>query len=150
MSLPAKRTQKRVRVLFLCTHNSARSQIAEAILRHKGGQAVEVFSAGTEVTRVHPDALAVLRARGIETSGLSSKHLAQFVDAPFDYVITVCDNARESCPYFPHAGARLHWSFPDPTAAGDLAARAQAFVAVFEGLAVRIKGLLGEIEAMGK
>jgi ArsR family transcriptional regulator, arsenate/arsenite/antimonite-responsive transcriptional repressor / arsenate reductase (thioredoxin) len=135
------------RVLFLCTHNSARSQMAEAllrhlVLRHLGGDQVEVFSAGTEVTRVHPQALVTLERQGIETSGLHSKHLNQLLGQQFDYVITVCDRASESCPIFPGDPERIHWSFPDPSAVTDPAEQQMAFTQVFVGLEKRLKLLL--------
>ncbi len=90
-----------VRVLFLCTHNSARSQMAEGLLRHLGQGRVEVHSAGTVATRVHPLAVAAMAEKSIEISGQRSKHLEEFSGQEFDYVVTVCDNARESCPIFP-------------------------------------------------
>lgn len=128
-----------IRVLFLCTHNSARSQIAEAMLRHMGGDDFAAFSAGTEVTRVHPLALAALAERGIDRHGLSSKHLSDFVGQPFAVVITVCDRANDACPVFPDDTERIHWSFPDPSAVeGTDAERLAAFRQVREGLAQRL------------
>jgi Protein-tyrosine-phosphatase len=105
------------RVLFLCTHNSARSQMAEALLRHRNGDRFEVASAGTEQTRVHPLAIEAIRELGIDMSGHSSKTLDRFLSERWDYVITVCDRANDSCPVFPGAGERIHWSFSDPSAA---------------------------------
>lgn len=105
-----------IRVLFLCTHNSARSQIAEAALRQMGGADFAVFSAGTEVTRVHPLALRVLEEAHVSTDGLYSKSLHDFIGESFDFVITVCDQANESCPIFPGDPERIHWSIPDPSA----------------------------------
>ena len=105
-----------IRVLFLCTHNSARSQIAEALLRQLDGDDFQVFSAGTEVTRVHPLALRVLEEAHISTDGLYSKKVHDFIGEPFDFVITVCDQANESCPVFPGDPERIHWSIPDPSA----------------------------------
>jgi arsenate reductase (thioredoxin) len=104
-------------VLFLCSHNSARSQIAEALLRQMAGDRFDVFSAGTEGTRVHPLAAQAMREIGVDISGQSSKTLDVFKDQHFDYVITVCDRANESCPTFPSDTERIHWSFADPTAA---------------------------------
>ncbi len=104
-----------IRVLFVCTHNSARSQLAEALLREFGGSDFEVHSAGTEVTRVNPYAIRVLEAQGIDTSGLRSKAITEFLDQRFDYVITVCDRARETCPYFPGSENTLHWGLDDPS-----------------------------------
>jgi protein-tyrosine-phosphatase len=133
-------------VLFLCTHNSARSQIAEALLRHLGGARVEVFSAGTEVSRVHPLALETLQKHEIDTTGLYSKSLDKFLGQDFDYVITVCDNARESCPVFPGDPERIHWSFPDPSAVTDPDQQYMAFQEVFAGLEKRLKLLLTIID----
>jgi arsenate reductase len=107
----------RERVLFLCTGNSARSQMAEGLLRREAGDRYEVFSAGTHPTQVRQEAIAVMRELGIDISGHRSKSVDEFRDEPFDYVITVCDNARESCPVFPSEAKRIHWSFEDPAAA---------------------------------
>ena|SRR5579883_394852 len=133
------------RVLFLCTHNSARSQMAEGLLRHLGGEQYDVHSAGTEQTRVRPEAIAVMQERGIDISGQTSKTLDQFLNQPFDYVITVCDQANEACPIFPGARHRLHWSFPDPSAApGDEQARLAVFRQVRDGIEARIRRFLQE------
>jgi arsenate reductase (thioredoxin) len=105
----------KTRVLFLCSHNSARSQMAEGLLRELGGPSYEVFSAGTESTFVRPDAITVMREIGIDISSHESKTLDRYRDQPFDAVITVCDDANESCPVFLGAHRRLHWSFPDPS-----------------------------------
>ena len=104
-------------VLFLCTHNSARSQMAEGFLRHLAGERFEVASAGTEATRVHPLAIRAMREKGIDLSGHTSKTLDSLLDRPWDYVITVCDSANERCPHFPGRTTRIHWSFDDPTQA---------------------------------
>jgi arsenate reductase len=136
-----------VRVLFLCTHNSARSQMAEAILRHLGQGQVETHSAGTEVTRVHPLAIQAMAAKGIDMTGHRSKHMDEFLGQQFDYVITVCDNARQSCPIFPGRSERIHWSIPDPSAVeGDEEARLGAFVAAADELRGRIGELLPGLE----
>ena len=105
------------RILFICTHNSARSQIAEGLLRHLGGDRFEVYSAGTEATRVRPLTIEVMRELDIDISGQQSKTLDRYVGDPFDKVITVCDTAAEACPIFPGAREQLHWSFPDPSQA---------------------------------
>lgn len=105
------------RVLFLCTHNSARSQMAEGLLRHFSGGRFEVFSAGTEATAVRPLAIKVMGEFAIDISGQESKTLDRYRDDRFDSVVTVCDDANESCPVFPHAERRLHWSLPDPSKA---------------------------------
>ena len=103
------------RVLFLCTHNSARSQMAEGILRAYGAGRFEAFSAGTEATHVRPLAVRAMAELGIDISAQESKTLDRYVSQPFDAVITVCDQANEACPVFFGAQKRLHWSFPDPS-----------------------------------
>ena len=105
------------RILFLCTHNSARSQMAEGLLRHLGGERIEAFSAGTEATHVRPLAIKAMAELGIDISGQTSKTLQRYLHEPFDEVITVCDTAAETCPVFPGAAHRRHWSFPDPSKA---------------------------------
>lgn len=105
------------RVLFLCTHNSARSQMAEALLRLDAGDRYEAYSAGTEATHVRPLAIRAMAELGVDISGQQSKTLEQYLDEPFAEVITVCDSANESCPVFPRAAHRRHWSFPDPSRA---------------------------------
>jgi len=125
-----------IRVLFLCTHNSARSQMAEGLLRYLGGNEFAAFSAGTEVTRVHPLAIVAMREIGVDISGHRSKSLAEFIGQPFDAVVTVCDNANATCPTFPGKTRRLHWSLPDPSAVtGTEAAQLAAFRAVRDELA---------------
>jgi len=104
-----------IRVLFVCTHNSARSQIAEALLARYGGPDFEVHSAGTEATRVNPFAVSVLTELDIDWSGARSKVITEFLDQEFDYVITVCDRARETCPVFPGSQNTLHWGLDDPS-----------------------------------
>jgi len=108
---------KRKRVLILCTGNSARSQMAEGLLRYEGGDRFEVASAGVAPTRLRPEAIVVMKEIGIDISGHSSKLVAEFTNQKFDYVITVCDNANEQCPVFPGETRRIHWSFDDPAAA---------------------------------
>ena len=105
------------RILFLCTHNSARSQMAEGLLRHLAGDRFEVFSAGTQATVVQPMAIRVMAELGIDISGQKSKTLDRYLDKSFDAVITVCDRANEACPVFNRALRRLHWSLPDPSQA---------------------------------
>jgi arsenate reductase len=141
MSMPVRQ-----RVLFLCTHNSARSQMAEGFLRHVGGDRFEAFSAGTEATAVRPEAIEVMAEEDIDISGQQSKALDQFLGQPFDYVITVCDQANEACPVFPGARHRLHWTFPDPSAArGDAAARLAVFREVRDAIEARISAELLEL-----
>jgi arsenate reductase len=105
-----------MRVLILCTGNSARSQMAEGLLRHDGGAAFEVFSAGTKPSHVRPEAIAAMREIGIDISDHRSKSVDEFAGQAFDYVITVCDNAKESCPVFPAKTKRIHWGLEDPAA----------------------------------
>jgi len=102
------------RVLILCTANSARSQMAEGLLRHDSGHRFEVESAGTRATSVRPEAVEVMKEIGIDISGHRSKNLDELLHQRFDYVLTVCDNAKESCPIFPGQAVRLHQPFDDP------------------------------------
>ena len=104
------------RVLILCTGNSARSQMAEGLLRARGGGRFEVYSAGTRPTRVREEAVEVMREAGLDMGAHRSKSVEEFEGREFDYVITVCDNARETCPVFPGRTERVHWSFDDPAA----------------------------------
>ncbi|MBA3778377.1 MAG: arsenate reductase ArsC [Chloroflexi bacterium] len=106
---------ERQRVLFICTHNSARSQMAEGFLRHWAGDTFDVYSAGTEVTEVRPEAIKVMAEIGIDISQQQSKHYRQFFDQEWDWLITVCDQAKESCPVFPGAERTSHWGFEDPS-----------------------------------
>lgn len=107
------------RVLILCTGNSARSQMAEGLLRHMAGEEFEVFSAGTKPVSLNPNAIAAMNEAGIDISNHRSKSVDEFAGQQFDYVITVCDNAKESCPIFAGPGERLHHSFEDPANAPD-------------------------------
>ncbi|MGA7613559.1 MAG: arsenate reductase ArsC [Thermoanaerobaculia bacterium] len=133
------------RVLFLCTHNSARSQMAEGLLRARAGERFEVASAGTEQTRVHPLAVRAMQEIGIDISGQESKTLDRFVTEPWDLVITVCDAANQSCPVFPGAASRLHWSFEDPSAAqGSDEERLSLFRRVRDEIARRLREIAGE------
>jgi len=109
--MPAKK-----RILVLCTGNSARSQMAEGLLRHDAGDRFEVESAGTKPSRIRPEAIAVMRELGIDISGHRSKSVNEFTGQHFDYVLTVCDNARETCPIFPGETATIHHNFEDPAA----------------------------------
>src|SRR3974377_50314 len=102
---------KKKRILVLCTGNSARSQMAEGLLRHEAGDRFEVYSAGTKPSLVRPEAIAVMSEIGVDISGHRSKPVDEFAGQELDYVITVCDNAKESCPVFPGATKRLHWPF---------------------------------------
>ena len=128
------------RVLFLCTHNSARSQMAEGYLRGLGASRFEVASAGTEARGLNPFAVQAMAEDGIDISLQESKTLDRYLNEAFDLVITVCDDANETCPYFPNAKERRHWSFPDPSAVrGDDATRFAAFRVVRDAIRERIE-----------
>lgn len=131
-----------MRALILCTGNSARSQMAEGLLRHDAGNVYEVFSAGINPTRVRPEAIAVMREVGIDISGHRSKSVDEFAGQDFDYVITVCDNAEESCPVFPAKTKRIHWSIADPAAVqGSQGEVLTAFRRVRDELRARLQAL---------
>ena len=131
-----------VRVLFLCTHNSARSQMAEGILRHLSKGRAEAFSAGSIPRGLHPVAVETMAMRGIDISGQNSKPLSDYLEHTFDYIITVCDPARESCPVFRGDPEQIHWSFPDPAAVSGTTARRRAFGQTAHELTTRINYLL--------
>ncbi len=125
------------RILFLCTGNSARSQMSEALLKLLGGDDFEVYSAGTEISsEVNPFAIEVLKERGASVEGLHPKKVNQFAGQPFDKVITVCDNAKQTCPHFPGAEEMLHWSLEDPA----------AFQGTYEEILVTFRETRDEIE----
>ena len=136
----------RQRVLFLCTQNSARSQMSEGWLRHLAGDDFEVESAGTApASRVHPLAVRVMQEAAINISGQQPKSVDRLVAQRFDYVITVCDRARDDCPVFPQAGSQLHWGIDDPAAVqGTLAARLAAFRRTCDEIAARVRSLLAD------
>lgn len=128
------------RVLFLCIHNSARSQMAEGLLRAAGGDRYEVASAGLDAGSLRPEAVSVMREIGIDISKQRSKSADTFAGQSFDVVVTTCDEAKEACPLFPGAKRMLHWSFLDPAAvAGPEQLRLDAFRRVREGLRQRIE-----------
>lgn len=128
------------RVLFLCTGNSCRSQMAEGFLRHLAGDRFEVASAGTQPAGLHPGAVEAMRESGIDISHHRSKSVAEFAGHRFDYVITVCDRAKETCPIFPHAPTILHWSLEDPAAAqGNPRERFEVFRRVRDEIAAAIR-----------
>jgi len=132
-----------MRILVLCTGNSARSQMAEGLFRHEGGGKYEIFSAGTRPTSVRREAIAVMRELGIDISGHRSKPVDEFAGQTFDYVVTVCDNARDTCPIFPGAIERLHWSFEDPAAVeGSETERLAAFRRIRDRLHERVNSFL--------
>lgn len=127
-------------VLFLCVHNSARSQMAEGMLRAWGGDRFEARSAGNEVSEVRPLAVRAMSEIGIDISRKRSKAVGEFNGQHFDYAVTVCDDAEEACPFFPGAGAQLHWSFDDPSAAqGTDDERLQVFRRVRDEIAGNVR-----------
>lgn len=132
------------RILFLCTGNSARSQMAEGLTRALAAPGVEVASAGTHPVGVNPLAIEALRERNIDASGQSSKHVNELA-GEFDYVITLCDSAAQECPMYPARRARLHWGLPDPAAAtGNMLARLESFRTVRDEIERRLREWLGE------
>jgi arsenate reductase len=131
------------RVLFLCTHNSARSQMAEGMLRAWGAGRFGTESAGTMASHVRPEAIEVMRELGIDIAAHESKTVDRFLGEPFDWVITVCDAAKESCPMLPGARRQLHWSIDDPAANdGDVEQRLAAFRRARDELAGRVRRFL--------
>jgi arsenate reductase len=131
------------RVIFICTHNSSRSQMAEGLLRHLAGDRYEVFSAGTVATRVNPLAIKAMAEKGIDISQQTSDHIDKYMGMEFDYVITVCDDAKEACPYFPTNKTQWHWSFEDPSAAtGSEETRLQKFRKVRDQIEKKLAILL--------
>jgi protein-tyrosine-phosphatase len=138
---PDRRITGHVRVLFLCTGNSSRSQMAEAFARHLGAGAVEAVSAGSRPKPLHPDAVRAMQEDGVDLSGCQSKHLRLFAGQRFDFVISLCDRVREICPEFPGYPEMIHWSIPDPAADGTYA----AFRAVAAELRTRVGYLLERI-----
>jgi len=133
----------RPRVLFLCTHNSARSQMAEGLLRSMAGDRFEAGSAGTEKTSVNPLAIRAMAELGIDIGGQTSKRYEDVLQPPWDYVITVCDDANERCPLVPGSVQRLHWSFDDPSrATGDEAQRLGVFRRVRDQIQERLASWL--------
>lgn len=133
------------RILVLCTGNSARSQMGEGLFRHEGGDGYEVHSAGTKASRVRPEAIAAMRELGIDISGHRSKSVDEFAGQSFDYVVTVCDNARDNCPVFPSGTVRLHWSFEDPAAVeGSEEDRLSAFRRIRDQIHDRVRSFFKE------
>jgi len=139
-----------IRVLILCTGNSARSQMAEGLLRRDAGNIYDVFSAGTKPTQVRPEAITVMREVGIDISGQRSKSVDEFAGQNFESVITVCDNAKESCPIFPAKTKRIHWSIEDPaTVQGSEEERLAAFRRARDELRTRLKAFTqGHMEVL--
>jgi len=134
------------KILVICTGNSCRSQMAEGYFRHLAGDKFDVFSAGLEPGVVNPRAIQVMAEDGVDISDHTSKDVSQFTGQQFDYIITVCDNARERCPYFPGRAERIHWSFPDPAAAvGTETEQLRVFRKVRDQIRAKITGFLKEI-----
>ena len=133
------------RVLILCTGNSARSQMAEGLLGNMAGEDFEVYSAGTKPVGLNPNAVAAMKEAGIDISNHRSKSVDEFAGQQFDYVITVCDNAKESCPIFPGGGARIHQSFEDPAAAP-----ADNQLAAFRNVRDQLAAWLGQFVCNGR
>jgi arsenate reductase len=128
------------RLLVLCTGNSARSQMGEGLFRAEGGDGYEIFSAGTKPSIVRPEAIAAMKEIGINISNHRSKSVDEFAGQNFDYVVTVCDNARDNCPVFPGGTERIHWSFEDPAAVeGDESERMAAFRRIRNQIHERVK-----------
>jgi arsenate reductase len=137
--------RKKIHVLFLCTHNSARSQMAEGYLRSIAGNQLEIASAGLEPAGVHPLAIRAMQEVGIDISGQSSKPVKPFLGDVWHYVITVCDHANEYCPIFPFPSKRLHWGFPDPSRApGTEDERLQVFRQVRDEIFLKLRAWLAE------
>lgn len=133
------------KILVLCTGNSCRSQMAEGYLRHLAGDRFEVVSAGLEPSVVNPKAIRVMQEDGVDISSHTSKDVEQFVGQKFDFIITVCDNAKERCPFFPGQAERIHWSFEDPAAAKGTEEEVLAvFRKVRDKIRKRIKEFLSE------
>jgi len=140
--------QNKIKVLFLCTGNACRSQIAEAWLRHLGGEAFEVFSAGLDPQGINPYTITVMEEVGIDMKDHRSKHLDEYVGKiNFDYLITVCSAAEERCPFFPGSGTRLHWPFDDPAAfTGPEAEKLEIFRQVRDQIKDKILSWLEEMD----
>lgn len=139
----ADRSHSATRILVLCTGNSARSQIAEALLASLGAGRIEAASAGSRpAARVNPYAIEVLRAHGLSWEGRTPKSIDDVTGQRFDLVITVCDNARDACPYFPGAHAQVHWGLPDPADATDPAEARARFAETYDALLARVRALL--------
>jgi arsenate reductase len=135
----------KTKILVLCTGNSARSQMGEGLFRAEGGAAVEVFSAGVKPSSVRPEAIAVMKEIGIDISGHRSKSVDEFSGQSMDYVVTVCDNARDACPLFPAGTERIHWSLEDPAAVeGGEPERLEAFRRIRDQLRARVRAFLAD------
>lgn len=149
MSETGTQSEQPLRVLFLCTHNSSRSQMAEGLLRARGGAAFAVFSAGTQPRSVHPLAIQAMREIGIDISHQTAKGIESFATEPaMDLVVTVCDEAQEACPFFPHARHQVHWGFPDPSrVTGSEEERLAAFRHIRDLIEAKITRVLAQISS---
>ncbi len=136
---------------MLCTGNSARSQMGEGLFRAEGGGVLDVFSAGTKPGSVRPEAITVMKEIGIDISGHRSKSVDEFAGQSFDYVVTVCDNARDNCPVFPAGTERIHWSFEDPAAVeGSEGERLSAFRRIRDQIRERVKAFFSTLANRGE
>ena len=145
---PPPRVGRAARVLFLCTGNSARSQMAEALLEHRSAHTIEARSAGSHPKALHPNAVRVMAERGIDISGNTTKHFRRFTRNHFERVVTVCDKVREICPEFPNDPPAIHWSMPDPSAEGSTPAESYAaFQRTADELETRIGQLIAQLSA---
>jgi len=138
------------RVLILCTGNSARSQMAEGLLRHFAGDRFEVFSAGVAPSFVRPQAIEVMNEIGIDISQHRSKSVDEFLNKQLDYVITVCDNANQRCPVFPGGVARIHWSIDDPVVGGSEEIQLEAFRRARDELQRRLQSFVDDLAPAGE
>ncbi|MEE8360129.1 MAG: arsenate reductase ArsC [Candidatus Omnitrophota bacterium] len=129
------------KILFLCTHNSARSQLAEGIMRHLAGDRFKVYSAGTVVTGVNPNVVKALSEKGIEIKGQYSKHVDDLKAIEFDYIVTVCDRAKSACPALPGKGQKIHWGLKDP---GEVAGSEEEILNAFKETRDLLFGLIKE------
>lgn len=135
---------EKTRVLFVCTHNAGRSQMAEGLLRMLYGERYEVYSAGTEPGVLNPYAVKVMAELGYDLTAHASKHLEEFLEQEIDYVVTVCDSAKENCPYFPGGKVRVHKSFPDPAAVtGNNEVKLNAVRDIRNGIRAWLEGTFG-------
>jgi len=144
----ARGSGRQPRVLFLCTGNSARSQMAQALLEHRSDHTIHARSAGSDPKALHPNAVRVMAELGIDISGQAAKHLDRFAGTRFDHVITLCDRVREVCPQFPGRPAHAHWSTPDPAAEGGTDDETYpAFERTAEDLQIRVGHLIRRLSA---
>ena len=145
---PPRRSGRAPRVLFLCTGNSARSQMAEALVEDRSAHAIQARSAGSHPKQLHPNAVRVMVERGIDISGNTTKHFRRYTRGHFDCVVTLCDKVREICPEFPGEPATIHWSMPDPATDGSIDEETYpAFQRTAEELETRVPKLIARLFA---